>query len=283
MATGTGALGGGRTVRGAGGEAPGWVEPVARAGYAAKAAVYAVIGVLAVRQAAGSGGETTGGSGAIQQIAGGPFGTVLVGLLAAGLAGYVIWRLVQAFLDPEADYTDEGKKRLAKRGFYFVSAVLYGALAWQALQLLVGGGGSGGGGGGGTQSLAARLMDQPWGVWLVGAIGVGVVARGILQFVKAYRETFKDKIRSFDLGPARRSWVITASRIGLTARGVIFAIIGGFLIRAAVTHDPQRAGGLEQALDTLAGNAWLLGAIGAGLVCYAVYQLVKARYRLIGA
>ncbi len=91
-----------RAGRGDGEGASGWVEKAARAGYTAKAAVYAVIGVLAFQQAIGSGGGTTGSSGALQQVASGPFGTILISLLALGLAGYVIWRLVQAFLDPEA-------------------------------------------------------------------------------------------------------------------------------------------------------------------------------------
>ena len=279
MKSGSTALGGGAARDSS--QASDWVESAARAGYAAKAGVYAVIGVLALQQALGRGGGTTGSGGALERIAAGPFGQILVGLLAVGLAGYVVWRLVQAFRDPEADYADDDGKRLAKRGFYFLSAVLYGALAWQAAGLLLGG--SGGGGGDTQETLAARLMEHSWGVWALAAIGVGVGLRGIAQFVKAYRKSFKEKISSFDLGPARRSWVIAASRLGLTARGVIFALIGSFLIRAAATHDPQEAGGLEQALDTLAGSAWVLGAIGAGLVCYAIYQLVKARYRLIGA
>lgn len=272
---------------------PSWVEPAARAGYAAKGVVYAVIGVLAAQMALGDGGQTSGSRGALREIASGTFGQVLIGLMAAGLAGYVIWRLAQAFYDPEGKASDDDGKRFAKRAFYFISAVAYALLTWYAIQLLMGSGGGGqaagaaggsGGSGGsdGQQGRVAELMSNSWGVWLVGAIGVGIVARGVLQLVKAYTESFTKKIRRFDLGPARSRWVIGASRVGLTARGVIFGIIGGYLVYAAVIHDPTRARGLEGALDTLRGEPSLLGGVGVGLVGYAVYQWVKARYRLIG-
>lgn len=266
-----------------------WVEWAARVGYAAKGVVYAVIGVLAVGQAFGSWGDASGSHGALRTIASGPFGQVLIGAMALGLVGHVAWRMVQSFLDPEGKRKDGGMKRIATRLFYFLSAVVYGALAYYAIQLLLGsgggsGGGAGGGGAGGSgQGRVAGLMSRPWGVWLVGLVGVGIIARGMVQLVKAYTESFRDKITSFQLGPARSDWVLKASRIGLTARGVVFGIIGGYAVYAAVTHDPAQTRGLEGALQTMRDQPWLLGAVGAGLVCYALYQWVKARYRLIGA
>lgn len=260
------------------GEETSWVEPVARAGYTTKGFVYAIMGILAVRAALGQGGETGGSTEVLEELAAGPFGTALVGLVAGGLVAYVIWRLVQAFLDPEHE-GDDGLERIAVRTFYFGSAIVYGAVAYTALELLVGAGGSSGDGS--SQRGAARLMNYSWGVWVLGAIGVGMVGRGTLQFFKAYTASFRDKIRSFELGPVQSGWVLTASRVGLTARGIIFCIIGGFLVHGAVTADPSDARDTEGALEVLQGQPWLLGAVGAGLVGYAVYQWVKARYRLL--
>ena len=254
---------------------------------------------MAVHQAIGAGGDTAGSREALREIASAPFGRIMLGLLAVGLACYVIWRLVQALLDPEADWTDDDEKRWAKRAFYLVSAALYAMLTYYAATLVLdpggggggsmasggagaGGGSGGSGGGGGTSGLMASLMSESWGVWAVGAIGAAVMIRGLLQFWKAYTESFKERITSFDLGPARRDWVLRASRLGLTARGVVFVLIGGSIGWAAVTHDASDARGLEGALEFLTGTPWLLGAVGAGLVGYAVYQWVKARYRLIG-
>lgn len=257
--------------------APSWVEPAARAGYAAKGAVYAVVGALAIRAALGGGGDAGGGKEALQFVGSGPFGQAILGLIAAGLAGYVVWRLVQAFLDPEKRDDDGAAGRIGRRGFFFASAAIYGVLAYYAVDLLIGSGG----GGGGTQRRVADVMGNPWGRWLVGLIGAGTMIRGILQGVKAYTQSFRKKIKSFDFGPARQRWVIAAIRIGLTARCVVFLLIGGYLVWAAWTHDPSKARGTEGALATLADRPGLLAAVGAGLCCYGLYQWVKARYRLI--
>lgn len=256
------------------------VEWAARAGYFAKGVVYGLVGVLALQQALGRGGDTTGTREALEHIGSAPFGQALLWAMIVGLAGYVAWRLVQAFADPEGDANDDDR-RWPKRLFYFGSAVAYAVLAWSAVELVTGNGG-GSGGGGSQQTWAARLMETEWGVWLVGAIGVGIIGRGLLQLWKAYTESFREKIDSFDLGPVRERWTVAASRLGLTARGVIFGIIGGSFIHAAATHDPDEARGLERSLEFLVTSPWLLGGVGAGLVGYAVYQGVKARYRLMG-
>lgn len=258
-----------------------WVEPLARAGYTAKGVVYGVVGVLAVRAALGAGGGASGGEGAVREIASGPFGQVLLALLAAGLLGYVAWRLVQAALDPGAEPGDRGAARIGVRLFYLVSGLLYAGLAYFAVDLLLGSG-SETGGGGSREGLIAELMSHGWGAWAVGAVGAGMIARGVWQFVKASTERYRHRIESFDLGPARSRWVLNASRAGLTARGVVFGIIGSYMVYAALRHDPSRARGLEGALEALRGRPWMLGVVGAGLCGYAVYQWVKARYRLIG-
>jgi hypothetical protein len=254
------------------------VEMTARIGYAAKGVVYAVIGGLAVKEAFGSGGDVTGSREALREIASGPFGTVLLGLVTAGLAAYAIWRLVQAVVDPEGSASDSDGKRWAQRAFYLFSAVVYGFLTWYGISILMGSGGGSSSSGQQTQGLLAH----GWGAWLVGIAGVAVIARGGWQLWKAYTDRFRKKIRRFDLGPVQGRWVLRASRVGLTARGVVFGIIGVSLIYAALTRDPSNAQGTEGALGLLVGTPWLLGAVGAGLFCYAVYQWVKARYRIIG-
>lgn len=270
-------------------DAPEWIEPVARAGYAGKGVIYAVIGGLAVQQAMGGGGQTSDSRGALREIAAAPFGQIALGLVAVGLVGYVIWRFVQAIWDPEGKVSDDDKRRWAMRLFYLGSAVIYALLAYYAFSLLLGSGGggsaaagAGGSGGGSSNGWVTQLMSMAWGAILVGAVGAGIVIRGIFQFVKAYNENFRERISARELGHTTQEWVIRASRLGLTARGVVFAIIGSSVLYAAVTRDPIEARGLEGALDVLTTSPWLLGAVGVGLIGYAIYQWLKARYRLIG-
>lgn len=256
-------------------------EKAARAGYAAKGAVYVVIGVLALLAAFGDpgSGQTAGSSDVLRVVQQETFGTILLALLALGLVGYVFWRFTQATVDPE-DVSDEDWGWL-KRGLYAVSGAAYGLLAYSAIQMLLGNG-NGGGGGNQTQSMTAELMSQPFGRWLVGAVGVAIAIRGLTQARKAYREGFFEDIRS--VGHLDRDAVRRIGKLGLTARGAVFLMVAGFLVWAAITHDPNQARGLEGSLNTLAGMSggpWLLGAAGAGLLAYGVFQFIKARYRVI--
>ena len=256
-------------------------EGFARAGYAAKGVVYCLIGVLAMLAAfrPGAGGQTTDSGGALRVLDQGPAGDVILALMALGLIGYVLWRMVQAFIDPE-NVGDEDWGWVT-RAMYAVSGIAYAFLAIQAVQMVLGGGG--GGGGSETQTLTAKLLAQPFGPWLVGAVGVAIGVRGIMQAKKAWNEDFFEKIRHS--GEISRETVRKIGKVGLTARGIVFMMIAGFLVWAAIEHNAHRARGLEGALDTLAGatgGPWLLGAAGLGLLAYGLFQFIKARYRVIG-
>ncbi|WP_232224209.1 DUF1206 domain-containing protein [Mastigocladopsis repens] len=70
----------------------------------------------------------------------------------------------------------------------------------------------------------------------------------------------------------------------MVARGIVFCIIGWFLIQAATQSDASQAGGLGEALQTLAQQPygpWLLGLVALGLVAYGGYMVIQARYSRI--
>lgn len=262
-------------------------EAAARAGYAAKGVVYVLVGVLAFMAAlsgfgAASGGQTSGTSEALRVLDQGTVGTILLGLVALGLIGYVLWRFVQAFVDPE-NVADEDWG-MAKRGLYFVSGLAYSLLAVRAVQLVLdtGSGGSGGSGNG-TQSMTETLLQQPFGPWLVGAVALAIAIRGITQARTAYRSDFFEDLRH--TGELSRRTVRRIGQVGLTARAGVFLMVAGFLFWAAFDQNARHARGLEGSLDTLAGSTggpWLLAAAGLGLVAYGLFQGIKARYRVIG-
>src|SRR5215208_2689373 len=87
-------------------------EWLARAGLVARGVIYAVIGVLAIKLALGDGGKTTNQNGALETIAKQPFGKTLLVLVAVGLAGYAIWRLVRAAIGHGPESSDDGKERV---------------------------------------------------------------------------------------------------------------------------------------------------------------------------
>lgn len=253
------------------------LEALARLGYAVKGVVYGLVGVLALMAATGEGGQTTGSRGAIDTIARAPFGEVLLWIIGIGLVGYTLWRFAQSALNVEG-YDDDAKgyvKRIALAG----SGVLYGALAFSVFRTIFDSGSSGGSDG--AQTWTARLMEQPAGPWLVGIAGVIAIAVGLYQFYRAYDATFLEKWKTGEMSHTERTWGERLAKFGLVARGVVFVLIGYFVIQAAVQSDPSEARGLNGVLDSMGG--WGLGLVAAGFVAYGIYCYLNARYRTIGA
>ncbi|MEC4815090.1 MAG: DUF1206 domain-containing protein [Scytonema sp. PMC 1069.18] len=259
-----------------------WIERLARFGYIAKGVVYSIVGLLAAQAAFGTGGRATDTEGALHTIVSQPFGKVLLGMVAIGLVGYVIWRFVQAINDPENQGTDA--KGLAVRAGYVGNGLVYAGLAWSAVQIIFDM--DNGGSSNSTQDWTARLLSQPFGQWLVGTGGAFFFGLGFYQFYQAISAKFRKQLILAELDDEQRKLIMGISRFGLLARGVVFCIIGWFLIQAAIQSDAREAGGSSQALEALARQPygpWLLGAVALGLVAYGIYMIVQARYRRVVA
>ncbi len=257
-----------------------WVERLARFGYAAKGAVYCVIGVLAVMAAFGAGGGLTDSRGAMQTILAQSFGKVLLGIVAVGLIGYALWRFVQAGIDAENKGTSA--KGIAVRIGYAISGLIHCGLALTAAKLVFGAGG--GGGGNGSQDWTAQVLAQDYGRWLVGAVGAIIVGVGVSQFYKAYSAKFRDKLNGGEMSAAEQRWATRSGKLGFAARGLVFVLIGFFIVQAAWTYDASKVQGVGGALAALAGGpfGWLvLFIVATGLVAYGVFMFVQARYRRI--
>jgi hypothetical protein len=256
-----------------------WIKQLGRFGYAAKGIVYALVGVLAVQAALGRGGQTTDTQGALATLAQSPFEKVLLALIAIGLMGYAVWKLVQALLDTENKESDA--KGMAVRAAYAGIGVIHLGLALAAARLLLAGGGNQSSEQS-TQDWTARLMSQPRGQWLVALVGAVVIGFGLYQFYQAYKAKFREDLKLAEMSATEETWATRMGRLGYAARGVVFSIIGGFLIVAAIQAQPQEARGLGGALETLAQQPygpWLLGIVALGLVAYGMFMLVEARYR----
>src|SRR5690606_3566684 len=118
------------------------------------------------------------------------------------------------------------------------------------------------------------VMDAPAGRWIVSAVGIAVIAGGIASFVKAWQAKFLQRLHSEQMNQSFRNTAMWAGRVGHTARGVVFLLIGLFVIQAALNHDPEGAtSGLTGALHTLGQQSygpWLLGFVSFGLAAYGV-------------
>lgn len=264
-------------------EAAPWVEGLAHAGFAAKGVVYLVIGALALLAAVGRGGQTTDSEGALRTLLQQPFGWLLLVVIAIGLAGYALWRFVEAAVDPEGAGTQD--TRVVKRAAYAISGAIHAALAVQAARLVFGLRGASGGGSA-PQDWTALVLAQPLGRWVVVAVGLGVAAFGLTELVRAYRTDLPKQLELGRLGHSARKWIVRFGRMGMAARGVVFVVMGAFLVRAAATHDASEARGLGGALASLheqPHGPWLLGLVAIGLMAFGLFELVQARYRRIRA
>lgn len=253
-----------------------WTERLGRVGYAAVGVSYGVVAILALKLALGEGGKTTDRAGALETLAQDAFGKALLVLLAVGFAAYAVFQLACALLDRRDEGDDA--KGLAKRAGFLGRAAIYLALLGTTIALLAGGGGNGGE----EKQATGGVLGWPGGQELVGAIAVAVAAAGLWNGYRALSRSFEDKLRTGEMSEAWRKLALASGMAGLAARAVVFVLIGVFLMRAAVQFDPKEAVGLDGALAKLAHasyGSYLLGLTAAGLLAYAVFCLVQARWR----
>lgn len=248
-----------------------WVPPVARVGYAAKGVVYGLVGAIAIKAAVAS-GKAEGTEGALASLRDESGGRLLLVLIAAGLIGHVIWRVVQALLDPEHPGVHD-TKRVGMRLFYLLSSVIYGSLAATAWQLSRG-----------LQASSddhvfwvAQLLDKPFGTVLVMAAGLGVVGYGAHQVWKAWQGDVNKRMQT---SPEASRGLLLLGRVGTAARGVVLVPIGWFVFSAGRYYRATEVADTGDVLK-MVEHGGLLAAVGVGLLAYGLHQIAKAVCRRI--
>lgn len=251
-----------------------WMDRAARAGLVAYAVVYLMIGWLAVQLALGDREGKPSSSGAMHELAQQPFGDVLIWLVSIGMFLLVLWKVLDAAFGHREER--DGGKRTRARLTSAGKAVVYAAIGLSGLKVATGSGSSGKG-----KSWSASVMEVTGGQLLVGLIGLAIIGYGCYQIYKAWTGDFADKLdaegRSGNTGTA----YIAFGKAGYTARGIAFMIVGGLIVYGAAAHDGSKSGGLDQALFKVLDQPFgpvLLCLLGAGLACYGVFTLARARH-----
>lgn len=256
-------------------------EAAARAGLAARGAIYLIVGVLALQIAFGDGKREADRSGALAELSEKPFGSALLWALGIGLAGMALWRLSEALFGAAGSGGRKAGARLLAVGrFLFYAVVAFSVLAFAA------GSKSHGSRSSDKQShdITARVLDLPAGQVLVGAAGVGIIVAGVVIGVQALRRKYRDNLRLAEMSPRTRTLTDVTGVVGGTARGILFAGIGAFALRAAVDYKPDQAKGIDGTLRSFADTPlgpWLLAAVAAGLVLFGVFSFLLARWRRV--
>jgi hypothetical protein len=252
------------------------VEWLARLGLVARGVIWLTVGVLAAQVALGS-DKRADKNGALAAIKDKPFGEVLLLILAIGFVGYATWRLLEGAVGHHKE--DDDRKRWAKRLVSLFRGGVYLVLAASTAKFLFGGGGHDK-----TEPLTARIMSHTGGRTLVLLIGAGLVVGGLGMAYRGLRQKFEDLVHTEKMP----GWLQTATRVvgtvGLVSRGLVFALVGWFLIDAAVRFEPDKAKGLDASLKTLAHHSFgrvALFAGAVGLLAFSAWSFVEARYRKI--
>jgi hypothetical protein len=241
------------------------LETFARTGWFARGVVYCLLASIAL---SGSAAGDASPQAVFRSVRDMPAGTLLLALLAMGLALYGAYRLYGAARDSENRGDDA--KGIAVRIGYAASGIAHFVLAWAALRLATGGGAEDGK----EKAAAGMLLDMPLGGVLLGLIGAGFLAAAAQQAIKAWTTEF---IR--DLDPAAPAWAVPVGRAGLAARAVVFAVIGVSLVRAGWFGAAGEVKGLGDALSALTENPLLYLLVAAGLFLFGVHSFVEARWR----
>src|ERR1700692_922032 len=258
------------------------LELLERLGYVVRGALYAVMGLLALEIVLSvAGGKATDLTGSRVVLVSNPFGKLVLIIVAIGHAAYSLWGFTRAIYDPLHRGSD-ASGYMARLGFV-TSALSYAAIVLFAVQLLAG---SGATTNDGTKNTIASVLTHPAGGALTILIGLIVIGVALGQFLEAYRATFARDLKGAEMSPRTRDIVVKLGRVGMFARGVIFLIIGWFVVQAGIHHDPAQTQGFSGAFVFLLAQPFgriLLGIVALGFVALGLHSFACARWvRLMG-
>jgi Domain of Unknown Function (DUF1206) len=251
---------------------------LARWGLVSKGALYVLIGVIAADVAIAGSGRVRDKEAALAATADTWLGKLLVGVVAVGLLGYAFWRFTQAVLGRSL----EGGERVgwAKRLGFFALGLWYLGLFGVAVAALVGAAESSRTGN--EDRFTAHVMEFPLGRWIVAGVGLGILGAGAFNIWRGASGRYRDQVKTRKMSDVEDSAFSVVGAVGHLARGIVFALIGFFLVRAAWQYDPDEAIGLDGALAKVLRADYgpaLLAVVATGLIAYGVYCFAEARYR----
>jgi hypothetical protein len=254
-----------------------FMSGLARAGFVARGAMYALIGIIAVEIALGHSRQQADRSGAVRLVAATPFGSVILWLLVVGFAGMTLWRLSEAIWGAAGPDGHKATSRLGSLG----RAVIYGVITYGILKFAVGLGAPASSNKQ-SQDLTATALKHSGGQALVAVVGAVIAIAGVVLMYQAWQARFLRRMRMGAASATTRKAVTRLGQIGGVARGAVFVTIGIFLAIAAIDAKPGQAKGIDSGLLVFAHTPlgpWLLVLVAVGLIMFGAFSCCEARWR----
>lgn len=254
------------------------VTPLAQVGLIAKSIVYCLLGILVFMAAFHLNGQSpseTNKQGVFSFVQRQVGGKILLGLIAAGLMCYCAWRYIQAVLDTEKK--GNSAKGLLTRGRYFLSGLLYSALTFYLTKQLFTGRGDNGNS---KQSMVEWILEKPLGQWIIGFVAIGFVGVGLYQVYYGLSEKYKQHVDK-TVEVKQQRLLLLSGKIGYVARGLVWMVLGWIFFKVAYQSNASSVGGSSEAfqfLSEVSYGSYVLAAVGIGLICFGVFNSVRARY-----
>ena len=256
------------------------LQNLARVGLVSYGVIHLLVAWLALQLAWGSSSESADQSGALSTVADSPVGKPLLWIIALGLIALAVWQALEV-LRWRSGWSASGKARtkaIRKSAKSLAKAIVYVSLAVLAIKFATGSGKSSSQQ---QQDTTAGVFGWPGGRWLVGAAGLVLICVGVYHVYKGVTKRFLKEIDLAEATPSATRLVTRLGQVGYPGKGVALAVVGGLLVWAAVTFDPEKASGLDGALRTILDAPFgrvLLTLVALGIAAFGAYLFVRARY-----
>lgn len=251
------------------------MDHIARAGLVAFGVVHLAMGWLTLQLAFGDREGRADSTGAVRELAQQPFGEAIVWAVGIGMVLLAVWQALEAAVGHRQE---DDAKRWRKRAISLGKAVVYAVIAVSAFKVVTGSSSSQKDG---TASLTAKSMDLPLGQVLVGLVALGIAAVGVYLIHKGATERFLKDIEAGGASGRVGSAYVWLGKIGYIAKGVAILGVAALFGYAAITHEPQRSGGIDEALRTVLDQPYgavATGLVGVGFAAFGLFCFAWARH-----